>query len=1308
MTAAPDGRIITFYSYKGGTGRTMALANTAWILAANGKRVLAVDWDLEAPGLHRFFHPFLDTDVLASTTGVIDIITEFHWAATTGAPRTGDWHRAYARVQRHAVSLHPERLGWIFPDGGGLDFLSAGRQDRAYSATVSSFEWDNFYERLGGGQFLDALRDDMKANYDYVLIDSRTGLSDSADICTMQMPDVLVDCFTLSDQSMEGAAAVARSVEEGYHPHDIRVLPVPMRIDEGEKEKVDAGRALARLKFDGLPKDLAGEELTRYWGAVEIPYRPYYAYEETLATVSDEKGLANSLLSAFERLTAVVSDGEITQLPTVPESVRLRCKDAYVRRRPMAKVAEVVIVYVAENRMWAEWMESVLIRSGCSVLLRDVSTAPMERPGPGSRVLVLLSTPFLNSRHAQDTWRALADTSAGGAAVPFAPLRVDDARLHSSHLEHNPVDLHRLDEAHCVAGVLRALELPAQPLDPGAGAPRFPGSVPRIWNAPQRNVTFTGRSLVLERLRDQLGGGSMSVVLPLPQSQALFGLGGVGKTQLANEYVHRFMADYDLVWWISAEHADNVVASLAELATRLGAPVGDDISQACQEALQRLGRGTPGRWILVFDNADDPEELKAYFPRGGGGHILITSRNQAWAQQGPSLPIDVFLREESVEHLMRRAGSLSAADADRVATAVGDLPLAVAQAAAWLAETAMPIDDYLEQLDRQTADVLALNQPADYPQPVAATWNISIARLRERSPASVRLLELCAFMAAEPIAAQLLYSKEMIDALKPYDPALQEKLVLGRVIREIGRFALAKIDSMGTSIQVHRLVQAVIRSQLSPQQQEETRRVVHTVLAGARPDEDEPIDDPATWSRFDLIWPHLDASDARGSMEPETRRLMIDRVRYRWKRGDFARAMQLAEELLSDWKDLLGEDDVQYLYLRCQLANIQRSQGRYIEAREIDEELLARQRSVLGADHPHTYVTTSSLSSDLAALGDYRNAVELAREAHEGFSQIFHESHPRTLNAANNLALALRMVGRYGEARALDQDVLDRRMEVLGPDHIYTLSSAASLGRDLREVGRYDESVSLLSRTYEAHKRILGKSFPGTLSCAKSLAVSLRRAGQFEDARRLTTATRAQYRAQYEAPNPDTLACDLNMAADLYAADEREAAREVALEALSAYMKVPGEAHPYTQAALNNLGIFHWGCGDTEEAEAVFLQVLPRMREVLGEQHPHTLFTGVNYANTLAETGRLEEARELEDQAAAALRTVLGPHHPETLAVVTNLALTLIALGREEEGRTLHDEAVTELRLLLGDDNGITRLASQDRRVYRDLEPLAV
>lgn len=1311
MTAGRDGRIVTFYSYKGGTGRTMALANTAWILAANGKRVLAVDWDLEAPGLHRFFHPFLDPSTLGATTGVIDLITEYAWAATNPAQRAGDWHRDYARIQPHAVSLDPEALGWEFPRGGTLDFVSAGRQNREYSATVSTFDWDNFYDRLGGGHFFDALRDDMKTHYDYVLIDSRTGLSDIADICTVHLPDVLVDCFTLSDQSIDGAASVARQIAERYTGRPISIYPVPMRIDEGEKEKADAGRALARLKFDRLPRDLSGDELTAYWGAVEIPYRPYYAYEETLATFGDEAGLSNSLLSAFERLTAVITDQEVTAMAQMSEEVRLRVRDAFTRRRP-ALPADLFLSYVAENRMWADWIESVLTRAGFRVVPRDASADPGPEapartiPETAARTVVLLSSAYLKSQRAVGLWDRAVAEDPGGGRRRLLPLRISDVRLSAPYIDRNPVDLFRLDEVHATTALMRAVDRPVQLGDGVAPGPRFPGTVPRIWNAPPRNPGFTGRSLVLERMRDQLGGG-MAVVLPQPQT--LYGLGGVGKTQVALEYVHRFMADYDLVWWISSEQTDDVIAGLAELAVRLGAQGGDDMAAASKEAVDLLRRGVPSdRWLLVFDNADDPERLRRYFPQGGSGHILVTSRNQAWSQHGDALPVDVFLREESVEHLQRRAPGLSERDAAQVATAVGDLPLAVEQAAAWIAETATPIDTYLEQLARQAPEVLALNQPAGYPQPVAATWNISIERLEERSPAAVRLLQLCAFFAPEPISANLLYSKEMIEALKPYDASLQEKLVLGRVIREIGRFALAKVDQVSNSIQVHRLVQAVIRAQLSEEEQAEARHVVHRILAGARPDDTEPIDNPDTWPRFAAIWPHLGPSDARNCRDHETRRLLIDRVRYLWKRGDIRTAATLGDELRQAWLEMLGERDIQYLYLCFHLSNILRTRGRYVEAKELDEITLRTQREVLGPEHPHTYMTTSSLAIDLGLLGDYGRAIELATEAHDGFNQIFHERHARTLAAANNLALNLRSVGQYARAREIDQDCYDLRSEVLGQEHPHSLSSALNLARDLREVGRYEDSVGLLSRTYESLKATLGRTYPTTLSAAKSLAVSLRRAGQLEDARRLTVATRARYRAKYTAANPESLACDLNMAADLFAAGEAAEARTTAQEVVDQYMKVPGERHPYTLAAQNNLGVYLSGSDAPEEAERLLKRVVALMRETFGREHPNTLFCVMNLANATADTGRLEIVLETERTVAGQLREVLGAHHPETLAMTSNLAVTLDALGRPDEARRLRAETGDELARQLGDEHPLTRIARTERRFRRELEPMSV
>src|SRR5438309_1113305 len=150
------GTIITFYSYKGGTGRTMLLANLAWTLASQGKRVLAVDWDLEAPGLHRYFHPFLLDPELSSTEGLIDFLTNYVSTVMTpvGPDGTNEVQGFITDISRYATSLDYE----AFPKGGTLDFVPAGRQGPAYAAKVNSFKWQDFYARLGGGSFIEAVK----------------------------------------------------------------------------------------------------------------------------------------------------------------------------------------------------------------------------------------------------------------------------------------------------------------------------------------------------------------------------------------------------------------------------------------------------------------------------------------------------------------------------------------------------------------------------------------------------------------------------------------------------------------------------------------------------------------------------------------------------------------------------------------------------------------------------------------------------------------------------------------------------------------------------------------------------------------------------------------------------------------------------------------------------------------------------------------------------------------------------------------------------------------------------------------------
>jgi hypothetical protein len=311
------------------------------------------------------------------------------------------------------------------------------------------------------------------------------------------------------------------------------------------------------------------------------------------------------------------------------------------------------------------------------------------------------------------------------------------------------------------------------------------------------------------------------------------GLGGIGKTQLALEYAHRFTADYDLIWWVPAERTEDISNSLADLAHGMNLQVGDNAAEAAVAALEELRRNSALHWLLVFDNADDPRQLEPYLP-AGSGHVLITSRNQGWTHSAEPFEVDVFTKDESVAHLVRHVPDLATADASRVADALGYLPLAVEQASAWLEQTGMPAKAYLELLATQATRILAVNQPTDYPTPVAITWNLSFDRLRERSPAAMRLLQLCAFFGPGPISMGLLYGAQMIEALLPFDESLTEMLLLGRVIRDINGFAFAKVHQGSNSLQIRRLVQAVIRSQMSEEEQEEARHEVHKIMTAAQ------------------------------------------------------------------------------------------------------------------------------------------------------------------------------------------------------------------------------------------------------------------------------------------------------------------------------------------------------------------------------------------------------------------------------------------------------------------------------------------
>ncbi|MEU1098251.1 FxSxx-COOH system tetratricopeptide repeat protein, partial [Streptomyces sp. NPDC005877] len=843
----------------------------------------------------------------------------------------------------------------------------------------------------------------------------------------------------------------------------------------------------------------------------------------------------------------------------------------------------------------------------------------------------------------------------------------------------------------------------------------FPGNAPRVWNVRPRNTWFTGRTDLLDRVRDQLRGDSRSAQR-LPQ--VLYGLGGVGKTQVALEYAHRFRADYDLVWWIEAERPDLVVASLAQLAAEMDLRAGDVVAEAAMAALKELWRGERyPRWLLIFDNVEDPDAALRRLPDAIGplpasvyGHLLATCRNKPATPKVESTQVEVFDRFESVEHLTWRVAGLPAEDADRVADAVGDLPLAVEVAAAWLAETATPVDAYLRQLAEQSTSVLSLGTPQAYGLRFGATWAISISRLREESRAAVRLLEICSFFSAEPVSMRLIGSDAMFDALLPYDADLRERYMLGRVIQTLNRFALAKVDPADSSIQVHRLVQAAVRDELSAEEQTEAKRVVHRILAQARPtegvDRDDPVNDPKSWPAFELIWPHLNASGVADSDDPRARELMIDRIRYLLRRGELESARSFGAELDRVWTRRLGEDALQTLNIRFELANALRAQGRYQEALALDEDILARQQRLFhpADDHPTVLVVTGSLAADLRAVGRFTEALERDLWVYRGMRGLFGETHRRTLTAAHNLAIDYRLTGDSEAARRLDERTVERRGMLLGDDHPYTLVTKANLAQDLRETGEYAVSGEVLREVVEGLRRVLDPHAPEVLRAAKSLAVSLRRAGHPHEAMRLTTEAYERFHDRYGPDSPDTLACGVSLAADLAATGAPGRALDLARRMLHGYRGTLGESHPYSLACRANVVVHLRETGGAEEAVEDAEEVRERLERALGPQHPFTLCAAVNLANVYGDLGRADLAERWEYVALEGLLDKLGAWHPDVLVCRSNLAVSLRAAGRGDEAAGMRAAVIGPAAERLGVDHPIAEAARSWRRLDRDIE----
>jgi tetratricopeptide (TPR) repeat protein len=822
---------------------------------------------------------------------------------------------------------------------------------------------------------------------------------------------------------------------------------------------------------------------------------------------------------------------------------------------------------------------------------------------------------------------------------------------------------------------------------------------PRVFgNVPYQNPNFTGRRSLLKRLHQTLtqGTGQQAAVLP----HALHGMGGVGKTQLAVEYVYRYASEYDLVWWVPAESITTVRASLAQLAERLG-QASADVSQAINNALTVLRAGDRyRRWLVVFDNADRPEDLREYLPRPGG-HVLVTSRNAQWADVAAQLEVDVFEREESIALLRRRGRGISSEEAHQLAEKLGDLPLALDQAAAWQAETGMPVEEMIRLLDQRMRQLLDEHPPTTYPATVMATWDLAFNRLRERSPGAAQLLELCAFFGSEPIAVSLLWDGRHAALPDPVERVLEDHITLRRAIREMNRYALAKVDQTRDRIEVHRLVQAVLRERMTSEQRETARDAVHSILAMANPGDP---DNPRNWERHAQLSPHVTSSGVVDAKTDAARRVALDQIRYRFIRGDSLRCSSMGERVVQRWRNTLGPDHELTLIAQRHLAVALRELGELERAAALNQETLQRLRAVFGEDHEHTLNTANSVGYDLRLRGEFRDAKVLDEENLDHHRRVFAHDDPETLRAMNNVAVDLRLLGDFAGALALDSETHALNQTVLGNNHPATFMSLANLARDHFDAGRYSKAQELLDDALPRMEELLAENSREMLIAKRIFVIVQRRLGAHREARELAEELYSGARRFYPSDHERMLSMTVTYTNTLLSVGEFVAARSLADQALQRYRHRYGDRHPFSLASAVNLGIIMRTVGEPKKARELDETALPTLRQELGDDHPYTLCALLSLAIDCAGANDDQRARALSKEAYDSSRETRGEDHPDTLICALNHSLDLHAGGDLVAAEALRGAALPQLRRQLGDNHPQPKLAANKKRIEGDIE----
>ncbi|MGA8362962.1 MAG: FxSxx-COOH system tetratricopeptide repeat protein [Solirubrobacteraceae bacterium] len=831
------------------------------------------------------------------------------------------------------------------------------------------------------------------------------------------------------------------------------------------------------------------------------------------------------------------------------------------------------ISYTSQDAAWAEWIAWQLEANGYTTIIQAWDYLPgnnfaikMQKAAlRAERMLGVISPAYFESEATAIEWAGALSRNFGGDQRSFIPIRIRNFHPEGLHSPIIYVNLFGCDRDQAAAALLAGIPAPNNARAVFGTERRKPASEPRFpataWNIPSATRSFTGRESALIELEARLTGRGRAAVT---QAHAVYGLGGIGKTQLVARYAELHRDEYDIGWWIKAEQAATRMADLAALGQAVGLADATMKDLPAQAAAARDWLSSSSRWLLVIDDATNPDAVEALMPGGAKGHILITSRAHAdWgAVAAEVLALEVWGRQESVEFLLNRTHRNEPDAAKEVAELLGDLPLAVAQAAAYINTQGITLAGYRNRLVNDTQGMLTRGRPHDYKTTVAGTWTLAFEQIREDEIAE-RILKSCAYLGAERIPRELL-DQVVADAGGSNKPSCTAGASDEAVELLLGYSLLTPAGD--EALDMHRLVQQVIRAKHTKAEREVAIGETVQILAGMFPSQ---LREPTAWPVAMLLLPHVVAATEQArthsQFDSQAGDLLDRAATYLRERAELDRAKELGQQACDALEGSVGSEDPMFARALGNLGIVNHQLRDLLTARSMLERALSLNETISGADDPSVAITLTNLGNVLHDLGD----LPAARIAQERALKIGEDNygtgHTRVASVLGNLGLVLRDEGDLSAARSMLERALKLKETIYEADHPDVATTLLNLGIVLRDQGELSAARSNLERALEIGGAIYGTDHLLVANVLRNLGLVLRDEGD------LPAARRSMERA-------------LKIDESIYGSDD-----------------------PYLAVPLADLGAVLCDQGDLSAARSMLERALAILQRNLGSTHEHTL-----------------------------------------------------------------------------------------------------